>query len=274
MFARRSALVVSLAILVVGCSSGGGKQSTPTTARPLGLGPCPQTEPPIFGPGFNAGVKGLDKKLVPITAVKVRICRYGGGAFKLEAERTLVSSDAARFEAEVNQFAASIPTTLPPPPPNSPSGSQGLVGNEGCMQGWNHVVTFASDSQKVDIYADGCGAVGNGVLDAQSAAHWFNELQHYTNGFAEGEMHIQGGRPTKGRKPHDQPLPGVVEIQSPDRREWVRVGVTGRFKISLPAGTYVLVGRPSNKGIMAMKLKTFTIQDGRTVHVDLLELAT
>jgi len=184
MLAKRRAfgtLVVAVALFVAGCSSGGGKQSTPTTVRPLSLGSCPKTEPNTDLTKVNTGVKGLDRVLVPITAVQVRMSRYslvpGAG---LIGERTLVSSDAARFEAETNRFPASLPTTLPAPPPYSPSGSQGLVGDEGCMQEWRHLVTFASDSQQVEIYEDGCGAVSNGVLGAQSTAQWFSELQHDT----------------------------------------------------------------------------------------------
>jgi hypothetical protein len=88
-------------------------------------------------------------------------------------------------------------------------------------------------------------------------------------------MHIRGGRPARGGKPHDQPLPGVVEIHSlRPGVTVVKVGLTGRFKMNLPVGNYFLIGRPGNKGIMAMTSHTFAVQAGRTVHVDLPELAT
>jgi hypothetical protein len=273
MFARRSALVVSLAILVVGCSSGGGKQSTPTTSRQLTLGPCPKTAPLTDVTKLNAGVKGLGRVLVPITALRVRLCQYGNNG-RLDAERTLVSSEAVGFEADANSALPVRPTTTAPP--YSPSGNQGLVGDD-CLGDVPRTVTFANDSQRVDLQPT-CYGESNGVLVAVPTERWYSELVQDTtplDGFAEGEMHIQGGPPTKGRKPHDQPLPGVVEIHSFAKHPtWVKIGVTGRFKIRLPVGNYVLVGRPSNKGIMAMTSKTFTIEDGRTVHVDLLELAT
>jgi hypothetical protein len=99
------------------------------------------------------------------------MCRYGGD-LKLVGERTMVrSSNAARFEREANRLPASPTTTLPPGP--------GLVGGD-CPQDWFHVVTFASNSQRVDVY-ESCGAVTNGVLEAQSTAQWFNELQRYTS---------------------------------------------------------------------------------------------
>jgi hypothetical protein len=208
------------------------------------------------------------------------MCRYGGDlGVDLISERTMARpSNAARFEAEANRVPASLPTTLPPPPPDSPSGSQGLVGDEGCMQGWHHVVTFASESQQVEIYEDGCGVVSNGVLSGQSTAQWWGELQNYTapvSGFAQGEMHIQGG-PRPGNV-HDQPLPGVVVVHRLGKSEAltkVTVGSTGRFTIALPAGYYQLVGHPANTGIMSMTSKPFIVRVGEFVHVDLLELVS
>ncbi|MGO9875754.1 MAG: hypothetical protein ACLPVY_18380, partial [Acidimicrobiia bacterium] len=92
--------VVVVALLVAGCSGGGGKQSAPTTTRALtattlggvtgepgggtgpldvaaNLGPCPkhlpgneQLEPNI------AGAHALAHKMVPIAAVRLRICDF------------------------------------------------------------------------------------------------------------------------------------------------------------------------------------------------------
>ena len=165
------------------------------------------------------------------------------------------------------------------------------------MQAWHHVVTFASETQQVEIYEDGCGGVSNGILNGQSTTHWLSELQRYTTaattttilpegtwtfgsggaGFVAGEMHIRGGPPPRDGKVHDQPLPGIVEVHSSSNGvtlTHVRVGQSGGFNIDLPAGNYQVVGRPANSGIMSMTSKPFTIQVGRTVHVDLLELAT
>src|SRR4051794_26756597 len=103
MFARCAVLVVAMSLVAVGCASGSGQQSTPTTARirtrPERLGPCPNPDPNIDLSRSNAGVVGLDKKLVPIAASRVRVCLYGGH-LNLEREGTLVLPNAARFEEE------------------------------------------------------------------------------------------------------------------------------------------------------------------------------
>jgi hypothetical protein len=175
MFARCAALVVAMSLVGVGCTSGSGKHSTPTTTRirtrPERLGPCPNPDPNIDLSKVNAGVTRLDKKLVPITASRVRVCLYGAQG-KLEREGALVLPNAARFEQEANQFPASPPTTVPQ--------GGGLPGSD-CPQDWYHVVTFASDSQQVDL-REVCGRVGNGVLQAQSTMTWFNDLQRLARG--------------------------------------------------------------------------------------------
>lgn len=177
--ARVPAVCCALALLAASCSSGGGKQSVPTTPRPginatVSLGPCPNPDPRNDLAKTNKGVAGLDKTMVPITAVRVRMCRYGGGLHgtDLVGERTMVRpSNAARFAAEANAFPAAPTTTLAP-------GSRGFIGGGDCPQGWYHVVTFASASQRVEI-REGCGWVTNGVLEG-SGAHWFSELANYT----------------------------------------------------------------------------------------------
>jgi hypothetical protein len=95
-------------------------------------------------------------------------------------------------------------------------------------------------------------------------------------GFVVGEMHITSGERPQSGKEHDQPLPGVVEVHHPGETRVltrVTVGGSGRFKIDLPAGNYVLVGRPANRGIDGMTSAMFAIDVGHTAHVDLLEVA-
>ena len=86
-----------------------GSEGPPTTAQrrtgPEHLGPCPKTDPNTDLTKLNAGVNGLDRVLVPITALRVRVCLYGGQS-NLEGEGTLVLPNVARFEAEANLFPA------------------------------------------------------------------------------------------------------------------------------------------------------------------------
>ena len=75
----------------------------------------------------------------------------------------------------------------------------------------------------------------------------------------------------------NQPLPGTVEVRpavgSLAPIKTVTVDATGKFRISLAPGRYVLHGQPENTGIMAMNSKPFTISAGRTTSVDLVEYA-
>src|ERR1700688_4643572 len=112
MFSTRLAFVlraIGVALLVAGCSSGVGKHATSTTTavtvlpplviantgicpkesrayeecilrhKPKPVVPCPQTEPDTSLAKLNAGVAGLNKKLVPIAAAKVWTCRWNSG---------------------------------------------------------------------------------------------------------------------------------------------------------------------------------------------------
>jgi hypothetical protein len=95
---------------------------------------------------------------------------------------------------------------------------------------------------------------------------------HKSAGSAVGEMHIQGGE----RLSHDQPVPGVVQAHHPNETLVLAqfiVGTSGRFKIDLPAGNYVLDAVPTNRAFSPWKSKPFAVNAGRTVHVDLVEIA-
>jgi hypothetical protein len=132
---------VSAALLVAGCSSSGGKQSTPTAGHgttttllaaprttfvgaisppgPEGptnvatsLGPCPQNYPNTPLTMLNSGVAGLDKKLVPIVATEVEVCSYGRPLqypltpppLTLYGSGRLAAQAAATFENETNRL--------------------------------------------------------------------------------------------------------------------------------------------------------------------------
>jgi hypothetical protein len=193
-------LVVTAFLLVAGCSSGGGKQSAPTTAHastkttvglatgepgsgtgPTGaayavvnLGKCPSMDPP-YSPSryparsaaFNAGVVGLGKNLVPLDSSSVRVCRYGSnhdGPY--EGGSVLSGSVASQFEDEVNHLVA------------KPLDKTTDV--SGCVGGPSYYVTFAHDNTRVSLWGAACAYLTNGVLDAEQTTNWLNDLRRYT----------------------------------------------------------------------------------------------
>ena len=179
----RRLLTFAVLLLVAGCSSSGGspqwrKVSTPkttiattpttaassTTVSPshvvANLGPCPTTYPQLSV--LNAGSQGLSKRLVPIAALNVRVCRITlrEGLIGSGVLRTL---RAAQFEEETNQLPTIAPGT---PLPGCPATAQ------------VNFVTFASDTRQVSVAEGGCGYVTNGVLLASPTNKWLNELRH------------------------------------------------------------------------------------------------
>lgn len=104
------ALLAAVAVLVASCSSGSGKHATPTTTTPVSpshvvanLGRC---SPKFLAESLNvlnAGVLALDKKLVPLAAMKVRICVY----FGLDIRSAVLSgAEATHFEEMTNSLPA------------------------------------------------------------------------------------------------------------------------------------------------------------------------
>ncbi len=225
-----------LALVVSGCSGGGGTHSSPTTAHQaiVHLGPCPKTDPNTDQTKSNAAVKGLDRAMVPIAALRVRMCRYSSGDRSLVGERTMTRpSNVARFEAEANRFPASPPTTAPPGP------QQGLIGMD-CPQGWYHVVTFASASQRVEL-RESCGWVGNSVLGG-SDSHWFAELQRYTEGSTATGTVVGTVLAVGGLRMRRQ-IPGKVfasDASGAERR--ATTTATRPFSLTLRVGTYRFTG--------------------------------
>jgi hypothetical protein len=236
------AAILAAALVVAGCSGGGGTHATPTTARQVvvNLGPCPKTyDPNVDLTKVNAGVKGLDRALVPIAAVRVRMCKYGDGFI---GERMMVRpANVARFEAEANGSAVSLPTTPPPI-----SATQGLTGEEGltgedCVQDGAYVVTFASASQQVELRGS-CGGIGNGILSGHSSMHWFSELQHYTEG-STATGTVVGTIVEVGGLRMRRQIPGNVSAL--DRFGTTRRATTTAtrpFSLTLRVGTYQFFG--------------------------------
>jgi hypothetical protein len=175
-------LLVGLA--AIGCSGAGQSRArTPepvsTTSVPAGylvaaLGPCPKHGSAPSLAVLNHGVVGLGKKLVPIDAVKLRICEYDSrwvdGSHpvpgRLVASALLKPAATRQFEAETNRQPATNP---------GPLGCTGPGG--GVLFG---ALTFANDSQRVSLTLQigSCGApiLSNGYDVAYPASAWTIDL--------------------------------------------------------------------------------------------------
>ena len=147
-------VVVALALLVVGCSSGGGNHVTPTTTIATtpstaattttvspshivaNLGRCPRHYPTESLAVLNKGVRGLGIRLVPITALSVRICEHANGP--LARSEILLPAIATPFGQATNLLKSLTPHEPvvrcfgPQGPTNFPA---------------SFVVTFANDSR-------------------------------------------------------------------------------------------------------------------------------
>jgi hypothetical protein len=195
---RALATLAAVTALLAACSSGGGKQSTPTTvsrltmttlAAPVGyesggpgaalphlvasLGPCPKGYGDVSLVNANAGIPGLDKNLVPIPAAVVRICEYlVNGRPGFIASGVLTRSAAQQLAKETNRLPKNPGEPSCPPP-----------GPTGYAEYSVFVLTFASDAQHVVVFAfGGCGSnATNGMFTAEPSPKWLNELlQRYT----------------------------------------------------------------------------------------------
>jgi hypothetical protein len=182
--------LAALFVCVPACSSGGAKTSSATTTtKPLAtttlgrvtrysggldgkgvtpshLGPCPKTFPRASLQQLNAGVTGLERALVPIVVVKVRLCEYSpndstGGQLPLQlvASGLLTSKRAVSFEQNTNRLSRQVGPIF---------GSQGPPEPV-------EFVTFASDAHHVSI-DDGAGLLTNGAFVAKSTASWYDVL--------------------------------------------------------------------------------------------------
>ena len=171
MLPKRYALcvfVAALVLLVAGCSSGGGKHASPTTTIATtsstapttttvspahvaaNLGPCPKRNPAVLpDTSINADDRGLSTQLVPITPLKVRVCRWQYRPNGLVTSESGTSLAAAQLAADANRLQRFPALTT-----------------AGTCETYALVfyVTFASDTRQVTIADGGCGAVGNGVL--------------------------------------------------------------------------------------------------------------
>ncbi len=192
MRAGRFAIVMAATVLAVGCHSGGGNRSGPTSTKAgpsttgspshvvAGLDGCPQHMPTGPLAKLNAGVPGLDKTLVPIAALNVRICSYDGvfvetGSGIVDVPKRLVGqallepSAARRLEVQANRLPQQkgIPGCTPTTP-----GTRSHF----------YFLTFANDSQRVDVLErQGCiPGPDNGQFTAIRTTQWDDELRRYT----------------------------------------------------------------------------------------------
>ena len=163
---RFAACVVSVALLVAGCSSFLGSSVDVAAKR----GPCP-TAYPAASRRFslrtvNAGVHGLDQSLVPFPAEQVRVCNYDASGRTLTGSAVLKQAVAARFEASANRLRTR--TTQP----------TGFT----CHQFDTSLLTFttASEGMAVAVAECGSGVASNGTLTVASTRTWLNELTAYT----------------------------------------------------------------------------------------------
>jgi hypothetical protein len=209
------AFVMGVVLLVAGCSSSGGKQSTPTTAgRPTtsvgvpvsegrgtgpldvaaNLAPCPKTYPSATLISPNANLAGRGTRIVPIEALNVRICKYATTASsaqrhlpaELIGSALLKPPAAAAFADETNRL---------PIVPRRNFGCGSVSGAEPIGPGPTFVLAFAGHSQQFTLIEDfarsgtsrpSACVVDNGVISARPTTKWSNELQRYTNPYPIG----------------------------------------------------------------------------------------
>jgi hypothetical protein len=167
--------IAAVLILVLGlaaCSSS-SKQAAPTTTAPAPsttvtappikgkLGPCPSIFPRVQLTTLNAGVPGVDTKLVPFVATSARVCVYGSKA-TLTGSGTLASSAAAKLATDTNALVKS-------PGPIS-------CANQKITRLF--FVSFDSTTQRVHLgESNACGGgVSNGTLIAKEAPAWTTEV--------------------------------------------------------------------------------------------------
>lgn len=176
------ARVAVLVVLVSACSSGGGhgpdaahssaavKSAVSSSQVVAKLGPCP-TQYPLTSvtslTTLNAGVPGLDKRLVPIAALNVRVCEYdvpSSATTRLRASGSLKPVPVPTFERETNRL-----------PKRSVAPSCAGTTRRALTE---FLLTFANKSRSVSLEAYGTcqGGVNNGHFYARPTRKWLKEL--------------------------------------------------------------------------------------------------
>jgi hypothetical protein len=146
------------------------------------LGGCPVGDPSTELTGLNTG-PDLARDLVPIDPLNVRICKYAAGKDpSLLGISWLALSEAAAFAAETN----GLPSTTEPgttEPTTEPGTTEPGVTCTGATQdSVAYLLTFAVDTQTVNLYAGGCPpTVSNGTLTAPVTRQWYRDLARYAS---------------------------------------------------------------------------------------------
>ena len=84
----------------------------------------------------------------------------------------------------------------------------------------------------------GCAAATDGSGTGGTAAY------SPGGGMVTGRLIMEGGPlGPGGQQPKARPIPGLVEFRAHHRVVRVRVGLSGRFAVTLPPGTYQVTGR-------------------------------
>ena len=114
------------------------------------------------------------RDLVPIDALNVRICKYAAGKDpSLLGISWLALSEAAAFGAETNR----LPSTTEPG-----TTEPGVTCTGATQESVSFLLTFAVDTQTVNLYAGGCPpTVSNGTLTAPVTRQWYRDLARYAS---------------------------------------------------------------------------------------------
>jgi hypothetical protein len=197
--------LVMVILCAAGCSSGGGRQSTPTTTadvttttslasptRISGGGTGPTRAAPVvkLGPCAPTLIKAMNgahqletslgstgtirtrlaKELVPITALRMRFCKYST-IQQLAVSRMLSAKDTAQLERDTNRLRRSKQVVT------SPAG--GCADPSAYPHGGavpSFVLTFANDTQKAAVTGWECGTLTNGFFYAALTTAWLREI--------------------------------------------------------------------------------------------------
>jgi hypothetical protein len=165
--------VVAAVALASACSGTGhhaaastAPTSTSTTTVPLA---APVRCPPILPDRIaNAGVPGLADQMVPGTATRLDVCRYGpltgAGPLSVKSRFTLVE------RATVTDFQAATDALAVRPP--------GAIFNCPNDDGEALVLIFSESARSVTVRVSlsGCAFVTNGVRTGLSSAQWHSRL--------------------------------------------------------------------------------------------------
>jgi len=205
------ALLAALALAAGACSSGGAKHALPptpttlptattafatsttgtstttttpvvtTTTAPLqvvDLGGCPVGDPSTELTRLNTSPDAA-RDLVPIDALNVRICKYAAGKdTTLLGISWLALSEAAAFGAETNR----LPSTTEPGTTEPGTTEPGVTCTGASQESIAYLLTFAVDTQTVNLYAGGCPpTVSNGTLTAPATRQWYRDLTRYAS---------------------------------------------------------------------------------------------